>query len=278
MKFLSLICSNRKRGNSELIGKLALRKAEELGASGELLNLGDFSILECDGCMRCVFRNEPCHLEDDIYRLLDRLSQPDVLFLVSPTYVLSVPGALKLVIDRYLLMNPYYKTIWGRRAVSVGVAGLREWEQLQLPFMNLLLLSLGFRVLDSFMVYGAGPGEVLLDSSTVEKVRDAVTELCSQKQIGQSPKPHSSVVSEHCPVCFSRVFEKIEPGTYRCPICFSVAEERSEGFYFSAESLNNHRFTPGKVKAHLEGWVLNTRSSYRRKLPDISRTVKKLGI
>lgn len=278
MRFLALVCSKRKGGNSELIARLALREVEILGTSGELLHLGDFSILQCDGCMRCVFKNEDCHLKDDIYKLLDKFSRTDVLFLASPTYVLSIPGILKLVIDRYLLMYPYYKTISGRSAVTVGIAGLPGWEQLQLPLLNLLPLSLGFRVLDSFMAYGAGPGEVLLNSTVVERVKATVTKVCSQANSEHTPVVYRSIVSDHCPVCFSKVFEKIENGKYRCPICLSLGEDRANGLYFSAESLNNHRFTPARTKAHLEDWVLQTKGTFRKRLPDILRTAKQLGI
>ena len=165
MRLLSLVCSKRRRGNSELIAQIVQKEAERHEASAELVHLSDYSVMECDGCMRCVFRNERCHLEDDFYELLEEFTQADGLFLVSPTYVLSIPGALKLVIDRYLLMYPSYQVIWGRPAVSVGVAGLRDWDQFQLASMNLLLLSLGFKIVDSFMAYGAGPGEALLDTA-----------------------------------------------------------------------------------------------------------------
>jgi multimeric flavodoxin WrbA len=278
LRFLSLVCSRRKRGNCELIARLAVKVAERLGASGELLHLEDFSILECDGCMRCIFKNERCHLEDDVYPLLDKLSHADALFVVAPTYVLSIPGILKSLIDRYLLMHPYYDVIWGRTAVSIGVAGLSEWEALELPLLNLLPLSLGFRIVDSFIVYGAGPGEALLDESAVDRIRTAATELCSQNGSEDSVEPYRSVFSEHCPVCFSRVFERIRAGRYRCPICLSLAEEEAEGLHFSAESLNSHRFTPERVKTHLENWVLRTKGSFRKKLPEITRIIEELEI
>lgn len=228
--------------------------------------------------MKCIFKNESCHLEDDMYELLEKLSHADALFLVSPTYVLSIPGILKLVIDRYFLMYHYHEAICGRSAVSVGVAGLSEWESLQLPLLNLLPLSLGFTILDSFMAYGAGPGEALLDPSVVKRIKNTTARLCLQNRSEHPAVPYRSVLSEHCPVCFSKVFERTQSGRYRCPICCSLAENRAEGLHFSAESLNNHRFTPDRVRAHLENWVLQTRGSFRKKLPEISRVVKELGI
>jgi multimeric flavodoxin WrbA len=258
------------------MARLAVKEATRLGASAELLTLSDFTILECEGCMRCVFRNEPCHLADDVYLLLDKISEADAFFVISPTYVLTIPGALKLLIDRYLLMSSYYDRISGRSAISVGVAGLRGWEQLVLPLLNLFLLSLGFTVLDSFVAYGAGPGEALLDKSGVERLRSATRSLCTvSNDTGRSGE---STIFTYCPVCFSRFFEKVDPGVFRCPICSAVGEEREAGLFFSEETLRQHRFSPVSMRAHLREWVLKTRHRFRERLPEISRTVKEMGL
>ena len=271
---MTLVCSQRKRGNSELIGRLAVGEAKRRGTDAELLRLGDYSLLQCDGCMRCVFNNEPCHLQDDVYQLFDAISRADSLLLVSPTYVLSIPGMLKLAIDRYLLMDQYHPLTDGHWAASIGVAGLRGWEQFELPLLNLLLLGLGFRILDSFMLYGAGPGEALLNSSAIGRIQTTVSRLSSR----QPSEPYGPVISDHCPICFSTLFEKIEPGKFRCPVCLSLGEERKEGFYFSSETLRDHRFTPERMKSHLQDWVLSTKGDFRKKLPQILRVVKQFGL
>jgi len=201
LRLLSVVCSKRRRGNSELIAGIARKEGEGCGASVETIRLGDYSITECDGCMRCIFKDQRCHLDDDFYELLKKFSRADGLFLVAPTYVLSIPGMMKLVIDRYLLMYPCYQNVSGRPAISVGVAGLPDWNQFQLPLMNLLLLSLGFRILDSFMAYGAGPGEALLDTSLVRRVGDAVRRLCVHHEREHNAKAYESCISDRCPVC-----------------------------------------------------------------------------
>jgi multimeric flavodoxin WrbA len=259
-----------------MLARLAASEAKRLGASTELLFLSDFSILECDGCMRCVFRGEECHLNDDLYRLLDRISKCDAFFVISPTYVLTIPGVLKLVTDRYLLMSPYCHLISGRPAVSIAVAGLHGWEQLARPLMNLFLLSLGFTIRDSFVAYGAGPGEALLDRQGVARLKSAIGELFSPQD--DRPVSDRPVISSHCPVCFSTVFEKIGPRTFRCPVCLAVGQERDDGFSFDQQTLRNHRFTPNRMENHLEDWVLKTRSRFREKLSEISKAIRNMGL
>ena len=274
MHFVSFVASERRRGNSELLGRFALSKALENGAdSGEIVYLRDFSIRECNGCMKCVFKEVPCPLEDDAYRLFEKISRADALFLVAPTYVLSIPGSLKLLIDRYLLMPGYFDKLYGRPAVSVGVAGLPGWEQFQLPLMNLFLLGMGFKIKESFVLYGAGPGEVFLKEEQIARVEKAVMNLCAEGKIS-SEEGYKSQLSRHCPICFSTVFERIGGDRFRCPVCLSEGELRENGFYFKAESLNAHRWSREKMADHFQNWILKTKGLYRERLGEIRKKTK----
>lgn len=278
MRFLSLVASARRRGNSEALGQIALSEALKSGAEdGELVHLERFRIEQCNGCMRCVFKGETCPLDDDIYEFLEKIVQADALFLTAPTYVLSVPGSLKLVMDRFLLTPNYFDRLYGRPAASVGVAGLPHWGQFQLPLMNLFLLSMGFRVVESFMAYAPGPGEVLLDEQMVSRVQKAARQLCDLSKEGSEKKLKGQILP-HCPVCFSTLFERVGEGRFRCPVCLIGAEERKEGFYFSAESMNHHRWTREKVKEHFENWILKTGEAFLARRDQIKKRRKELKL
>ena len=266
MHLVAVVASFRRKGNSELLAKLALQEALKNGASGEVVYLKDFSISECTGCMKCVFKGVKCPLEDDVYRFFAKVKSADGLLLTAPTYVLSPPGLLKMVVDRYLLMREYFEEIYSRPAVSIGTGGLPNWGQFQLPMMNIFLLSMGFRIVDSFIAYGAGPGESLLNNKTISRLKSSLRNILKFQN-----KPFQSQISKHCPVCFSTLFERIEGKRYRCPICFIEAEEREDGFYFSEDNLNNHRWTKEKVKDHFENWILKTEVIFRKKLREIHK-------
>ncbi|MDI6840553.1 MAG: flavodoxin family protein [bacterium] len=279
MYFVSLIASERKKGNSDFLARLALKTALENRATGELLYLKDFKIQECQGCMNCVFNNVQCKIDDDLYKFLTKINSCDILFLVAPTYVLSIPGKLKVVLDRFLSIYNDIKEQKTRPAISVGIAALPDWYQFQLPLMNLFLLAMGFRVVNSYIAYGAGQGEVLLSEGscgddTLPKILDSIREVCKNPL----PKPFESQVSTYCPVDYSTIFERISGKNYRCPVCLTPCEEREDGFYFRGEDLNNHRWTPPKLKDHFDNWILKTKPRFKERLKDIYKKKKELGL
>ena len=101
MHFLVIVASERRNGNSDLLGRFAVRYALKSGMdSGEVIYLKDFRIEECRGCLNCLKDDHECSIDDDLYRLLDILRDADRLLLVAPVYMLSIPGKLKVLMDR----------------------------------------------------------------------------------------------------------------------------------------------------------------------------------
>lgn len=269
MKTGILIASERKKGNCETLGKF-LKKSSPFNI--ELIYLRDFEIKQCNGCMACVFKNEKCKINDDFYNLMDKILEFDSLILIAPTYVLTIPGKLKLVLDRFLCTYELIKNKPARPAVSIGVASPIDYYQFQLPFINLFLLSLGFKIADSFLIFGAGPGEVLLDQN-FEKVKKVFDKILNFKD-----KPLKSCISKHCPVDYSTFFEHIEGNKYRCPVCLVPCYLKENGFYFDEKDLTDHRWTKEKLKEHFEEWILKTLPRFKKLLPEIYKKKKELGI
>jgi multimeric flavodoxin WrbA len=269
MKLVVMNASPRKKGNSDVLSAIAIREAlrSEVEAA-EVIHLRDLNIMQCTGCMRCVFNDQRCPLDDDFYAWYDKMAAADALFLVAPTYVTTIPASLKVLFDRYLCIPPLYKKLYGRPAVSVGVASPIDWEHFQLPFMNMFLLGLGFRILDSFMVYGAGPGEVLLDREQTSRVKGALKGLWSTSG-GEAE--FSEVISDRCPVCRSTVFERIEGKRFRCPVCLSEGVLEEDGYRFDPASMNEHRWTLRRMEDHFQNWILKTKGMFREKLKEIMR-------
>jgi len=273
MHFVSLVASERKNGNCDILGRLAVRYALKAGAdSGEVVYLKNFDIKECQGCLHCVFNNEECRIGDDLYQLLEILKDADKLFLVAPVYVLTIPGKLKLLLDRFLTIAGAVKDKPEHYALSIGVAGINDWHQFQLPLMNLFLLVLGYRIIDSKIFYGAGPGEVLLG-----KEMDGFPKQLD-RLINHPGGPFQSGISKTCPVDFCSVFERIDDKHYRCPVCLTPAERVENGYYFDARDLNNHRWTRERLKDHFNGWILKTKPRFRAMLREISAKKRELGI
>lgn len=273
MHFLVIVASERRNGNSDLLGRLAVRQAfkHEID-SAEIAYLKDFELKQCKGCLTCLKEDQKCPLDDDLYRLLDIIQDADKLLLVAPVYVLTIPGKLILLLDRYLAISQYLTTPAAGHAASIGIAALEDWHQFQQPLMNLFLLALGRRVVASAVVYGAGPGEVLINSGA-KVLQSAVTRL-----IDYGDEPYVSLTEDHCPIDYNRMFEHVDGNTFRCPVCLTPATWSNEGYRFKAEDLNNHRWTGAKLQHHFENWIMKTRPRFKAMLRQIMQEKRNLGL
>ncbi len=269
MKLLILVASKRKKGNSSIVARMLEQYSGKYKLDTKTLFLHNFRIDQCDGCMTCVFKGIKCHLKDDFYQLIEEISTADFLVLIAPTYVLSIPGNLKTFLDRFLLFRPYYKENYGKRAASIGIASLSDWEHFQLPFLNTILLSLGFDIADSLMLSGAGPGEVLLDNSIEKKVEEVIYKLLHNNGL------QDNIVSKECPVCHSRVFEYTD-GFFICPFCRTKGELTDKGLLFDIEGIRNHRFTKENLDGHFNNWILKTKDGFKKNFREVMRRRKNI--
>ncbi len=273
MHFLVIIASARRNGNSDILGRIAVRYALKHNIdSGEVVYLKDFCLQQCRGCLKCLNGSKPCPLEDGLYRLLDIINDADRMLLIAPVYVLTIPGTLKLLLDRYLAISRYLDAAKTKPAASIGVAALPEWHQFQLPLMNIALLALGRKVASSKIVYAAGPGEVLVNDS-VATVQDTVCKL-----IDYQDEPYRSITTDRCPVDYNTVFEHLAGDRFRCPVCLTPATLSDKGFEFKASDLNNHRWTQMHLRDHFENWILRTRPRFKSMLKEIMQEKRKLGL
>jgi hypothetical protein len=70
------------------------------GIAVEQINLHDYAIADCLGCLRCLERGEPCSRDDDYDALLAKIKAADGLILGTPVHMAGVSGKLKTLLDR----------------------------------------------------------------------------------------------------------------------------------------------------------------------------------
>ncbi len=251
---LGLVGSGRRWGNSELLVREALLGAREAGASIEMICLTDLRLYPCTGCLKCALTDRPCPLDDDMEFLLEQARAADALILAAPTYLLGPAAVVKLALDRLLMLTPTLDEEGdaGRVGASIGVAGRPGWQGVTEPFLNALVMGLGFNLVDSLFTFAPGPGEALLDEAFIAQV-NALGRRLAQGEATPSPVPDNV-----CPGCRSSFFF-IEGQKATCPICSATATIAMDNgqvrlrFDLGPDYLN--RFSRAGLDEDVNQWV-----------------------
>ena len=104
MKFLGVLGSPRKQGNTHLLISKLLEGAGSRGAETDVIFLNDLDIRECDGCHVC-WQGRDCIKKDDMNPLYSRIIQSDVLVLGTPVYWYAPTALMKGFLDRFVYFN-----------------------------------------------------------------------------------------------------------------------------------------------------------------------------
>jgi len=271
MKILGLIGSSRMLGNTELMVTAVAKAAADADkrVSVRLLRLTDLKLGYCTGCMACAqTEGACCPLDDDMAFLISEYEAADAVILGAPAYTLLPPGPLKLIADRliYQLSQRQWQT--SKPAVAVGVAGLPSWSELLVPLLNCMLLGQGFRVVDSFLAMGAGPGEVLLDAGNLERARESGERLYRALS-GENTA--MQVRAGCCPVCGGDFFRLTNLGI-ECPLCLVKGQYRDGVATFEPGPAN--RWQPDAMRKHYSEWIQGTVERFIDNRPEVRRLMK----
>ena len=86
-----------------------LRQTQPVEA--ETIEVGKLHLLPCRGCFACWSKTPgKCVLQDDMAGVIEKILAADVLIWSFPLYYFSIPGQLKLLIDRQLPMSLPFMT------------------------------------------------------------------------------------------------------------------------------------------------------------------------
>ena len=123
--------SPRPDGNCSMLASWAANAAESRGKHVRVLFLGDLQIHPCIGCYQC-YSTGSCIYADDMGEVIHLLRSARLTVVCSPVYTNTVPGGLKIVIDRSQalhaersLCNPSYPP---SRGLLLAVAGRKGEE------------------------------------------------------------------------------------------------------------------------------------------------------
>lgn len=153
MKILGIVCSPRKRGNTEVLVKAALDSATQHGAETDLINICDYAIAPCDGCESCE-KTGRCKIADDMQDIYTKLLESDGIIVGSPVYYWGVTAQAKVMIDRTFVFRKERRLrnkVAGAVVVARDTGGSAAFGQLS-DFFNLLRMiparSIGPRTIE----------------------------------------------------------------------------------------------------------------------------------
>ena len=99
VKAIAIVGSPRKKGNTEILSRHALKAIEEEGLETELISLAGLEIKPCTACMVCK-EEERCPLDDDLWPIYTKMKEADAIILASPVYFGSATALIKALMDR----------------------------------------------------------------------------------------------------------------------------------------------------------------------------------
>ena len=149
MHIVALLGSQRKNGAGaryiQLIESAVTRNPD---VEFETINLGDYGIEMCRGCMVCYRLGEnACPLKDQLPEVVEKLKEADAVIFYSPTYTVSVSGLIKNFFDRcsYICHRPVFKGKYALLLTSVGGYGDKQC----LRTLGEIVSVFGFKVMGS---------------------------------------------------------------------------------------------------------------------------------
>lgn len=159
--------SPRPDGNCGLLALWAQQTAQEMGRTARVIYPHDLDIHCCIGCYQC-YNTGTCVFDDDMTDVIDAIRSASLIVVCSPVYTNTVPGGLKLLIDRtqaYHAERMITEEKTGQKGIVVAVAGRRGMD-------NFTCVT---RVISSFLEnIGIKPaGQILVDRA--DAVRDIRT-------------------------------------------------------------------------------------------------------
>lgn len=125
MNVMGISGTPRKKGNSEILLRYALKPFQSNGWNIEIFLLSELSINPCSACDSCRETGE-CTINDDMYKIYDAFRWCDAIIISSPVYSRNVCAQLLAVLDRHYALNverPLEGKVGGAISVGRGTCG-----------------------------------------------------------------------------------------------------------------------------------------------------------
>lgn len=173
MKKTLIIIGSARRGNSLFIGEYTKEYLSKMGISANVIQLSDYKIDYCDGCLTCD-ETGVCYKEDDVAYLIEKVKEADGVVFVSPTRWSLLSGDMKVFMDRW---NPLAgRGVFNTKIsliVSVGQTNRKDSESIGRSLSSLKFFSddAGFQFCGEFAF------EECLENNDIKDKKSQITEF-----------------------------------------------------------------------------------------------------
>jgi multimeric flavodoxin WrbA len=175
--------SPRADGNCGILTEWMVDAARHAGRTTTVIYPHDLDIHPCIGCYQC-YNTGTCTFDDDMTGIIDAIRTCRVLVVTSPVYTNTVPGTLKVLIDRCQAYHAERVLFGGperQRGILCAVAGRRGrthftcLENVVHAFMrNLGIIPSGDHLVDGMDEYHDIRTVLGLERQVQETVRTAL--------------------------------------------------------------------------------------------------------
>lgn len=175
VKVLGVHGSPRRYGESYKLLEIALEVARREGADVELVNLYDYQISPCVGCVsdNVKYCKYPCNVvNDDFPKLARKVLEADAIIFASPIYWYMVSGVMKNFIDRLTcfenMIHHTGKSLLEGKVVAFIVTGNDTGAIMAIAWLMVTLNSMGAIIPPwALAYYHQKTGNVLEDGQAV---------------------------------------------------------------------------------------------------------------
>lgn len=193
---LGIIGSPRKMGNCELMVKeiaAAIPGTPRLS----MVRLVEKEIRPCKACHRCLTGD--CPLQDDFAGVLRAVMEADAVIVAAPAYLRGTHSSIQRFLDRGLQAYRHMESLYGKPAVAVATAGVKDGEGSALLGVENFIRQLGMSLKGRTVARATYPG----DAVVLEECRGAARRMAAAVVSSEEYVPEGL----SCPGCRGTWFE-----------------------------------------------------------------------
>ncbi len=173
MRIVGFNGSPRKYGNTARLLEAALAGARIAGAEAVRVDLYDYEIRPCLGCLSDVEEacRIPCVIRDGMDEIYGLIEESDGIIIATPIYWFNVSGVVKNLVDRMTafenMIHHVGRSLVEGKAAGVIAVGNEQGGAMVTANLLLTLNSMGFAIPPWGFAYYTDKGDALEDEAAV---------------------------------------------------------------------------------------------------------------